>query len=385
MKTIKLIFVVIFAMGLISSCIERYYPETNADFEAKLVIEANIVPDEGEQEIVISYSTTSGKPDFLPVSGCLVRIVDDKGHHYPFQEFSAGHYRGTITGQDVVIGNNYQLNVYTPDGKEFISRPEELLPCPAVDQVYYEYYQKPNANNDVEDGLQFLIDVKADDSYGNFFRWELDETYEYHSTVPLQQWLGEDGMHKLNPPDFSHYVCYKTERRPEILILSTEGFAQNSYKKFKLHYVNDRTQRLRYGYSLLVKQYSISGKAYNYWLNIKKNNKDAVDLFGRQPANVAGNIYNLTDTTEHALGYFMVSSVQTRRIMVKDVDGLPFKKLPRCLAQVMDGPLPSDRPLYFAEWVTEQGEFTEGIISELCIFCELSGGTTVKPSFWDRP
>ncbi len=369
--------------GLISSCIERYYYEAASGFVPQLVIDASIVPDEGEQEIVISYSSTPGKPDFSPVSGCEVKIEDKNGHSFLFPESGAGRYRGVIDGNYVVIGNKYRLIVLTPEGKRFTSSYEELLPCPAVDSVYYKLYSKQTVNNGVENGLQFLIDLKANENYGHFFRWKLIETYEYHSSVPLNDWLDADGRHKLPKPDFSHYICYKTENRPEILVLSTDGFTQNSYEKFKLHFVNDRSQRLLYQYSLLVKQYSITENAYNYWHNLKKNNQESVDLFGKQPANIAGNISNDKDTTERALGNFMVSSVQSKRIMVHRVEGLPFNQLPKCLAQVFDGPLPDDRPLYFTDWTTEQGDYTQGIISEQCVLCELFGGTTEKPSYWN--
>lgn len=369
--------------GFISSCIDRFDPGASAGFVPKLVIEANIVPDDGVQEIVISYSSTPDNPDFIPVSGCQVRIEDEQGRQFPFPELGTGRYRGVIKGDQVVIGHKYRLFVLTPEGKTFSSSFEELLPCPTVDSVYYELYSKETSNNDVEEGVQFLIDLKANENYGRFFRWELVETYEYHASVPLQKWLDSNGLHQLPKPDFSHYVCYKTENRPEILILSTHGFSQNSYKKFKLHFVDDRSQRLLYQYSLLVKQYSISQKAYNYWQSLKKNNQEAVDMFGKQPANVTGNISNEMDTTERALGNFTVSLVNTKRIMVHRIEALPFKQLPKCLGQVLNGPLPSDRPLYFSDWVTEQGDYSEGIIGEQCIFCELFGGTTLKPAFWN--
>ena len=385
MKIIKQISVLLMVAGLISSCIERYYPESTTGFISRLVIEGTIIPDEGEQEIIISNSSSPEKPDFLPVSGCIVKIEDEKGNSFLFQESkNAGHYRGTIDGNFVIIGANYRLFVQTPNGNKYISKYEKLLPCPAVDSVYYELQTKEKTVGDVEDGLQFFVDFKGDDTYGKFYRWQLVETYEYHSSAPLQKWLDVDGNHSLAGPDFSNFVCYKTDYLNEIFVLSTEGFTQNSYKKYKLHFVNDRTQRLLHKYSLLVKQYSLSAGAYDYWRSLKKNNQETVDMFGKQPANVKGNIYNLNDTTERVLGYFIVSSVRSKRIMVHSIDGLTFKKLPVCKAMPIQGPLPSDRPLYFADAIDESGQTVKGIISEQCIFCALLGGTTKKPNFWDK-
>ena len=51
---------------------------------------------------------------------------------------------------------------------------EELMPCPVVDSVYYELQSKPTTDPDKrENGLQFYVDFKGNENYGNFFRWQL--------------------------------------------------------------------------------------------------------------------------------------------------------------------------------------------------------------------
>ncbi len=386
MKIIKLIFIVLMAGGIIPSCIERYYPGTETDFTPKLVIEGAVTTEDGEQEIVISESAPQNDPTFRGISGCRVYVEDDHGNQFLFPESkNPGYYRRAIDGQYIIIGSRYRLSVQTPSGKKYQSNFEELLPCPKVDSVYTELESKPTAVENVnDDGLQFFIDFKADNTYGTFFRWKLIETYEYHSALPIEKWLDATGYHTSSGPDFSHYTCYKTEDLADIFVLSTKGFTQNSYLKYKLHFVNDHTQRLQHNYSLLVKQYSSSAGAYNYWQNLKKNNQDAVNMFGKQPAKVVGNMYNQADSSDVALGYFTVSDVRTKRILVPSVKELSFSKVPKCKAVPISGPLPSDRPLFFADAYNDMGIRVSGIISAECILCELLGGTTVKPPYWDK-
>lgn len=386
MKTINRNLFVLLAGMLLSSCVERYFPTMELNSKPQIVIEGSITTEGDDQEIVISESSSLDQPKFNPVSGCNVRVEDDKGHRFPFSESNnAGHYHGIIDEESIIIGVHYRLFVQMPNGENYISKFEKLLPCPSVDSVYFELESKPTDNAKVtEDGLQFFIDFKGNDNYGHFFRWQLVETYEYHSSQPLERWLDIDGYHNLAGPDYSNYICYKTDNLRDIFVLSTEGFTQNSYKKFRLNFVNDHTQRLLYKYSLLVKQYSLSEEAYNFWRNLKKNNQETVDLFGTQPAKVTGNIYNEKDTTHLALGYFSVSSVTSKRILIHSIKGLSFSKVEYCKAQPLNGPLPSDRPLYFADADNGQGGTVLGIISEECIFCKLLGGTTVKPQYWDE-
>ncbi len=386
MKTLKQNLLVLLVGLLISSCVERYIPATELSFKSQLVVDGTITTDGGEQEIRISKSSPTGKPKFLPLSGCYVSVDDGKGNSFTFLESKdLGHYLSKIDNGFFNTGESYRLDVRTPEGHEYVSSSEELMPCPEVDNVYYELETKPTDDPNVnETGLQFFLDFKADESFGRYFRWQLTETWEYHSKWPLDKWLDKDGSHDLIEPDYSNFVCYGSDKLENIFVLSTNGFSQNSYSKYKLHFVQDQTQHLQYKYSLLVNQYSVTEAAYNYWDNLRKNNQESVDLFGKQPANVKGNIHNVNDSTDVALGYFGVSAVQSKRIMVLPIAGLSFDQAQPCRAYVIDGPLPADRPLYFATDFDENFAPYLGVAAADCIFCTLLGGTTVKPPYWDQ-
>jgi len=389
MKTIKIYILTIAAMLFMVSCIERYDLGKVTNFEAKLVIDAQLTTDDGIQEIVISKSSSTEKPSLNPLTGCKVFVEDNKGNKFQFTESSnKGHYFGLLEGAAIVVGYNYRLNVQTPDKLTFISNYETLMPCPDVSSVYYSVEPKPTTDPKVTlNGLQFYIDFKADNNYGRFYRWQLVQTYEYHSTWPLTRWLDWDGPHEMKKTDYSNFVCYKTENLDDIFVLSTDGFSQNAYSKYKLHYVPDQTQVLQHKYSLLVRQISLTESAYNYWENLRKNNQEDVNLFGRQPANVKGNVYNLNEPTEFALGYFSISTVRTKRIMVHPIDNpeLLFNNVYRCHALKIEGPIPEDeRPFYFAKDIDGNGVEYVGQAGAECIFCMMLGGTTVKPIFWDE-
>ena len=387
MKTINRYVFVLLPVVLMSACVERYFPATELNFQSKLVIDGTISSGKSEQEIVISKSSSTGDPKFTSVSGCKVSVEDGKGNLFVFPESkNIGHYLGNIDEGFLVSGERYRLHVRTFKGIEYVSSYEELLPCPEVSNVYYELETKQTQDPKItENGLQFFIDFNGSSNFGHFFRWQLTETYEYHSKWPLDKWMDKDGNHDLVEPDYSSFICYKTTELSNIFVLSTDGFNQNSYSKYRLHYVKDQTQQLEYKYSLLVNQYSLTEKAYNYWENLRKNNQETVDMFGKQPANVKGNIHNVNDTTDVALGYFGVSTVQSKRIMVYPFDGLSFDQALLCKAVVIDlGHLPAERPLYFVSDFDENWNTYIGLGAPACIFCTLAGGTTVKPTFWDE-
>lgn len=385
MKIIKLIIGLLFACGLLSSCIERYYSGYDSDFKPQVVIEGTICPDEGMQEIRISITSSPDDPKFIPLSGCVALVEDDKGNQFRYSELNTpGHYMGAIDGDKVIIGSKYRLQVTTPQGKQYRSSFEELLPCPPIDSVYFELTRKPTSDPDnTLNGLQFYVNFKANENYGHYYRLEAVETYEYHSRWPLQEWNDEHSFpHRLEDADSSNFVCYKTTKLRNIFELSTEGFTQNSYPHYPLHYVKDQSKPLMIKYSLLVNQYSMDKKAYIYWGNLRKNNQEATDLFGKQPLLIKGNIYNVNDTADIALGYFGVSTIQSKRIMVHPFGGLHFDKAFVCRAMKIYGFIPKGL-VYFATDF-DNGAPYKGFAGAECIFCQLYGGDLIKPPYWDE-
>jgi hypothetical protein len=140
-----------------------------------------------------------------------------------------------------------------------------------------------------------------------------------------------------------------------------------------------------FNYSLLVKQYSLTEAAYTYWNNLRKNNSEVTDIFGKQPAIVNGNIYNVNDSLELVLGYFGVSAVTIKRILVPSVTEFHFNEVSFChVTKPAEGPEPDYDPLYWAQGLDEYGEPFWGYADSECFICTLLGGTTQKPPYWDK-
>lgn len=390
MRIIKSIIVIILINVVSVSCVEPFYLNKEDEFSPKMVIEGTFTNEDGPQEIVISKSSSPESPALYPVSGCTVAIEDDRGHTFLLPESTdPGHYRGVVNGSYIIIGAKYRLVVKTSTGVQYESSFEEMMPCPPVNSVYYEREAKPTSNPAVNtDGLQFYGDFQGDDTYGRYYRWKLEETFEYHSTWPVTQYLDEYDTLRIVSDDYSNFICYKTENIGDIFTLSTKDFSRNTYTKYPFHYVNNQTQRLINHYSLLVKQYSLSEQAYGFWENLRKNNQESEDLFGKQPANVKSNIYNKNDPSEVVLGYFGVSAVSSKRIHVSRVPGMLFNQVEFCVARKSSSDpdsMPKSRPLYFAPLADDEGGNITWVWAETtCFICTTLGGTTEKPSYWNE-
>jgi hypothetical protein len=182
-------------------------------------------------------------------------------------------------------------------------------------------------------------------------------------------------------------ICWNSYVTRDIYILSTENYAGNKYKLFPLHFINNRSAKLVYGYSLLVNQYALSEAAYKYWNQLRINTTTEGGLYEKQPLAANGNLRNLTHPEEEVLGFFGASSVKTKRIFVKDIENLPLETDPTCASRPVTFKELADSdasswPLYLIDNLDERINAPYFLLGPGCVDCRELHGTLTKPDFW---
>lgn len=378
-------YIVILTLSVLFGCIDRFYPDEIQNIDSKIVIDGLITDsnDSLGQYVFVSQSTRLDSLRFKPKSNCKVIVVDSGKREFAFYESSVlpGQYIGTIPDSIISEENAFRLKVETPEGKIYESAVEHIKQAPEIGTIYYEIKKFETDDPEVSYwGVQFFVDFNADERYGNYYRFEIEESYEYHSQWPIQLYISENNEWIDGSEDFSFYYCYKTDKLKETFTLSTEGFTQNTYIKFPLHSVLNKTQRLAHNYSFNIKQYTLSKTAHSFWNSMRENSQVADNMFGRQPAPVIGNIVCKTNPSETVLGYFGVSSMQQKRITYKGGIDIPFGYM-QCEPMIVDI-LPAYRPLYLM-YVEEDGEKVLAIQMTNCVICTELGGVLEKPWFFE--
>jgi len=382
MPRIRFRYIIVLMLIGFSGCIKLYEPDYQPDDRYRIVVEGVINSVEGLQTISLHYTSPLNKPVDSPVTGCDVWLYGDGGKIFTFSETGDGDYRLFMNQADLAVGASFKLIIRTPDNDTIESSVETINPPVPISNVYFETRTIPTKDPlDPREGIQFFVDLDAQGSEAGYFKWDLVETWEKHAPMPIVWWY--DGvLHKEVPPDYSKMLCWQTEPIPEIFTLTTKNLSAPVYKKFPLHFVDTRSQRLSYLYSLLINQYSISASTFDYWDKMKNNLNQKDGLYTKQPISVIGNLTNITHPDKVVLGNFSVAGVSQKRIFVSDVPGIDADFEP-CKSSALRFGLwdvsPFDYPAYLDG--NDQTYFNSQL-SPGCVDCTRNGGTTIKPTFW---
>jgi len=372
-----------FLLTVLGSCITPYEPDIESSEKSKYVVSGTLTDDGKVQTVYVSRTSSLEYPGFLGISNCMVTLSDKAGNTFQLNDDGGGKYTIVLDSAIIKPGISFRVNVHIPDGTDIQSDYDSMPSCPEIDSVYY--IRKDLATGDEGifiQGIQFYTDLDGTLDQSRNFRWEAIETYEYHSEYPLEWWY--DGrVHHVVPPDYSRMICWRTTLIKNIYTLTTSNLAENKSKGIPLHFVDNTTTRLAYGYSLLLRQYALSEAAFNYYDQLRVNGVEVGGLYEQQPLAVQGNMHCLTDPDNSVLGFFSCSSVKVKRIFIRKVEGLELDFYNACTPMTLIKGLPSiPRSQYPAYLLGDGDGYQAVLLNKECVNCLLRGGTNVKPDFW---
>ncbi|MEN8227508.1 MAG: DUF4249 domain-containing protein [Bacteroidota bacterium] len=367
---------------LCGSCVEPFQPVIEETQEV-MVIYGVITDQPGIHRVTVSTSTPYNDPSLVPVSGCVVRVEDELGNMSIYAETDPGIYETTLNTPFLATNKSYTLFVNTQGGGEYQSSYDTLLACPPIDSIYYEVDSIGTSDpNVIRYGVQFYSELTGSNDASRNFRWQLEETWRYHSAKMANQfWYGGPLIPVMAD---SIFTCYMTGPVNGLYSASTRYLSENKLKRNKLAFVSNETPRLRLEYSLLVKQQSLTNEIFNYWDRMESQTSDGGGLYETQPASTIGNIYNVHRPEEKVLGCFYATQQQSKRLTFKSEFDfyVPGFTCELDTAQSVKE-LGSNRPYYLFSldpFLAVGPPYLYG--SNSCFDCRLKGGTTEKPEYW---
>jgi hypothetical protein len=366
-----------------NSCIVPFEPDIESRDINKYVVSGQITDISSRQIVTVSIASSVTAPKNIPVSGCYVRIFDTMGHEFAMSESDDGVYETDIDCAYLIHGNSFRVDILTPDGTNIESDFDQMNECPEIDTIYF-------MRRDIKDDLsskdtkiiQFYLDVDGRNTKSRYFKWEVFETWEYHVEYPIE-WYYDGRVHHVYPPDYSRKVCWSTKMTDEIYVHTTANLVENRYIGLPLNNVDNQSNKLIHGYSMLVYQYAMSETAYQYWDQMRSNSYGQGGLFEKQPLSIVGNLHNKTDPSQKVLGFFSASCAKSKRIFIDHVENFEIDFAGYCnpfsprygFKEVF----PNEYPLYL---MGDEDNWYMIFLNDECVDCLSIGGTNVKPDFW---
>lgn len=394
-------FFLLLGLFLFCTCIDPYYPRLDR-YKSILTVDAQITDDNSSNFVKLSrsFNDLNNSPEM--VDDALVSITDGENISYSLINEGNGIYL-TDASLHGKVGEKYTLHISTHEGEEYQSETCLMNPVNSIDSVFYIKGQKLNSRGtDYEDGIFIYVASKiAGDEY---YRWSYDETWKFRVPYPK----------KFNYIDSKHIprverikeTCWRNRKSDENIVYSgIQGADDKIINEPVLFIPATKSDRLLIEYSIMVKQYSISEKDYEFWSNLNKAGEGGGDIFAAQPFPVVSNVHNVKNNDEKVLGYFQVSAVrQMRKFIVNSAIrklNLPFYRYDCQRIAIGPGDYPdgfTSAGYSFADIISgfsdKMGyEFIEPEYDEFnnlaklvftkieCADCEVVG-TSTKPDFW---
>ncbi len=381
---------------LFNQCVEPFTPSLDeGDTRMLLVVEGVITDQRGPFSVRLTssvpvYDKWNVLPDYMPVEGAEVRIIDDSGNLYMLFETKSGWYETEEKDLEGIPGHTYILTINTTDGKQYESSPELMREVPHIDSVYHHEFRRTYYDEETsyeENWLNILVDTRAAGDEIAYFKWELTETWEFEMPTYIEVAHGTEDdspnatMENVEVADEKIH-CWVSESSDLILIKSTADNTLNKITGFILQSTGGPSDdRLNLKYSILVKQYMMSREMYDFFRKIRGSNEETGGIYEKTPTQITGNI-QCCNGDEQALGYFMASAVKTKRFFISPDEhevenGTAYGDCGWTTYQNS-----RDRQVYFVYGTINNGNTVVKTTIEYCTDCRVRG-THVKPDYWE--
>ncbi|MDZ7935656.1 MAG: DUF4249 domain-containing protein [Emticicia sp.] len=294
----KIVNILILALSLIGiSCLDEYKVPLRQETE-KLVIEGLLTNDPLEQYLRLSLTTQFGSAsNITPANGAFVEIVGDNKESVIFRPVPSdlGIYKPNLNSFKAQFGVSYVINIKLPDGRIFKSAPQKMLQPVPVNKLNATFSDTPPY------GFRISLDFKDPAETKNFYRWTARGYYQRQSVgVPV----GFGGGVCCNR-------CWVLKEDKSVNILSDAlvngGMIKERPAYFSPFFVLGQ-------HLIEVKQYNISQEAYTFWKKYQDQQTRTGTIFDPLPAPLQGNVVNISDPSDIALGFFEVAAISKIRI-----------------------------------------------------------------------
>ena len=287
----KKLILFIICISALSSCIEEVDLGIEADEEVLniLIVESTLTNEMKNHRVILSRMDTivdlgidSIYSPFTPIrdinrdlvkyeSNANVTITNDNGTSYSFNESSPGIYESEVEFA-AEMGNSYELNVVTANGKSYSSTKMQIEGLASVSNIYAE---KTTSESGAQ-GIGVFIDNTMETGNVQNLRYTYDETYK----IIAPNWAPNDFKLTNYDPcalpvvtydleiierEEEQQVCYGNNLSNSIIQARQSNLGTNNIKKFMVRFIDKQNFIISHRYSIEVAQLVSNSASYSFY------------------------------------------------------------------------------------------------------------------------
>ncbi|TGE10244.1 DUF4249 domain-containing protein [Hymenobacter fodinae] len=364
-----------------SGCVESFEPKVAVKDSNVLVVDGSI-NGKGVSTIRLKRTVNLTQNGTAPVERRARMFIElQSGGQYSLSETAPGTY--TSAALDLSTSQAVRLHFTLADGREYTSVYTPIKATPLIDSVSWQ----PTSQ-----GLQIYVNAHDETSQSRYYRWTYDETWEF--TSAYQSFLEYKNGRVVDRTE-NAYNCWGNEAPTAIQVGTTTRLSEDIVSQQPLTLLPSNSVKLRYKYSILVRQYALSAEEYSYWEALRKNTENIGTLFDPLPTQLTGNVHNVADASEPVIGFVGAQSVSEKRIFIthsqlprewRSVTGYESCKIDTIPRPLAPPPTPAEILGFFQRGevvpIVQDKQTGDYYVSTPdCVDCRRRG-TNVRPSFW---
>lgn len=388
MKTRQLLLYT-FGGIILSGCVDEYRLPKDIDdlYKQELVIEGSILPNSESVFYVTRTIPLNSTQERDNIVNAEIAIVGQNGYESETAEFIEDA-KYIIKTEKLSNNTLYAVRVIV-DGETYQSSFQSLLDSPDIDSISWKEQQE---------SISIHVSTHNDNKVTRCYMWTYEEDWEFHAEIDItdgsnQPFIFNSEMYPMKDNKNLYYYCWGHQNSSMFYIYNTEDLKENTVKEKELLDIKMNDIRISYIYSILVKQWSITSEAYEYYRLMKLYTEESNGIFTPMPSDVRGNLTCISNPQNSVRGFITASNVKEKRLFVYSSDfKLNHSEYENCEWQFPD----KDNPQWKQNWeslidnmgyvaLSESTELDENSIlfSKECADCrKTKGASKQRPDFW---
>lgn len=251
-----------------------------------------------DQNIIELGTSADSESRPNPLSGATIKLIDNLGMISYYNETGLGKY--SLPNLAGIAGRTYSIEIQTPNGRVYKSRPEKMQEAATLDSVSYE-----------------VVGETVVDFEGNILPKNFYKIYA-NTTLPTNKMYLKWNVNEvflLSPTDFPDPFgfipppCFIIQNADpqRVVVLDGTTFSGNRIKK-QLIATREVDWTFLEKHYFTTYQSSITKEAYDYFRKVNILASQVGSIFDTPPAEITGNIVCVSNPSERAFGYFQAAN-----------------------------------------------------------------------------